>query len=151
MQKIVPHEIFLIYFSPYSAHAITLNGKIYPTVEHAYQCSRYVNEDIIEEIRSAKSPLLAWEISSRNKHQQIMEFQDLGYKVEIMKSLMKLKVEQHKDVRNALLESNGMVIVKRIFSYPPGDGFWDDGHDGQGQNQTGKLWMEIRQELNVTD
>jgi predicted NAD-dependent protein-ADP-ribosyltransferase YbiA (DUF1768 family) len=37
----LPLEIFYIYFSPYTAHAIEIDGVVYPTVEHAYQCARY--------------------------------------------------------------------------------------------------------------
>ena len=46
-----PLEKFFIYFSPYTAHAIEVDGVLYPTVEHAYQCERYTDPKIIEEIR----------------------------------------------------------------------------------------------------
>jgi len=42
----VPLEIFYIYFSPYTAHAIEVNGLRFPTVEHAYQCARYNDKKI---------------------------------------------------------------------------------------------------------
>lgn len=143
----LPLEIFYIYFSPYTAHAIEIDGVVYPTVEHAYQCARYTDKNIIEEIRNAHSPVLAWETSSKYKHLQIPEFKDENYKLSVMKKLMYLKAEQHADVRQALLDSGDQKIVKHIVTYPPGDGFWDDGEDGTGLNYIGKMWVEIRDEI----
>ena len=61
--------------------------------------------------------------------------------------LLKLKVEQHEEIRKALLDSGDLEIVKHITTYPPVDGFWDDGEDGKGLNHTGDMWMKIREEL----
>jgi ribA/ribD-fused uncharacterized protein len=145
MNDIYPLEKFYIFFSPYTAHTILLNEIIYPTVEHAYQCQRYTDQNIIEEIRNAPSPVKAWEISGRYKNMQLPDFKEK--KLEVMKMLMRLKVVQHEDVRIALLDSDNLKIVKHITTYPPGDGFWDDGKDGNGLNHIGKMWMEIREEL----
>jgi len=147
MNEILPLEIFYIYFSPYTSHMIELDGVVYPTVEHAYQCKRYTDKKIIDEILIARSPVKAWEISSRYKHLQIEEFKDKEYKYETMKKLMKLKALQHEEVRKALLDSGSLQIVKRIVTYPPGDGYWDIGEDGKGLNKIGQIWMEIREEL----
>ncbi|MCR4274783.1 MAG: NADAR family protein [Candidatus Campbellbacteria bacterium] len=142
-----PLEKFYIYFSPYTAHALEIDGVVYPTLEHAYQCMRYTDPHIIEEIRMAHGPVKAWEASTKYKHLQIPEFKSEEYKLEVMKKLMKLKAQQHEEIRQALLDSGELHIVKHIVTYPPGDGFWDDGEDGQGLNHIGRLWMEIREEL----
>ncbi len=147
MTEILPLEIFYIYFSPYTAHAIEVNGVVYPTVEHAYQCQRYTDPKIIAEILLARSPVKAWEVSSKYKHLQIPEFKKEEYKLKVMKELMKLKALQHEEVQKALIDSKDLKIVKHIVTYPPGDGFWDDGEDGTGINHIGKMWMEIREEL----
>ncbi len=147
MIEIFPIEKFYIYFSPYTAHAIEINGLVFPTLEHAYQCQRYKDSKIIEEIRNARSPVKAWEISSKYKHLQIPEFKDEKYKLEIMKKMMRVKTQQHEEIKKVLLDSSDMKIVKHIVTYPPGDSFWDDGEDGKGLNHIGKLWMEIREEL----
>lgn len=143
----VPLEIFAIYFSPYTAHAITVDGVRYPTVEHAYQCARYTDEKVKEEIRSQASPVKAWETSTKYKSTQISEFSDENFKLAVMKSLMREKALQHEEVRKALLDSGDRNIVKHITTYPPGDGFWDDGVHGEGLNHMGRIWMEIREEL----
>jgi ribA/ribD-fused uncharacterized protein len=147
MENHLSLEIFAIYFSPYTAHAIEIDGVVYPTVEHAYQCARYMDEGIREEIRSARSPVKAWEMSTKYKHLQISEFKDPTHKRAVMKELMRTKALQHEEVRKALSDSGDIQIVKHITTYPPGDGFWDDGEDGTGQNEMGKIWMELREEL----
>jgi ribA/ribD-fused uncharacterized protein len=141
----VPDTIFAIYFSPYTAHAIEIGSVVYPTVEHAYQCQRYNDPKIIAEILTARSPVKAWEISSKYKHLQVPDFRE--HKLETMKKLMTMKAIQHREVRDALLASQKAQIVKHITTYPPGDGFWDDGEHGEGLNHMGKIWMEIRDEL----
>jgi ribA/ribD-fused uncharacterized protein len=145
--EIYPLEKFYIFFSPYTSHAIEINGLVFPTLEHAYQCKRYIDLRIIEEIRNAHSPVKAWEISSKYKNLQISEFKNENYKLKVMKDLMRLKAEQHEEIRKALIESGSQKIIKHIVTYPPGDGFWDDGKDGEGLNHTGRLWMEIRHEI----
>ena len=60
---------------------------------------------------------------------------------------MRLKAEQHEEVKKALIDTGDLQIVKRIVTYPPGDGFWDIGEDGKGQNEIGKIWMELRDEF----
>ncbi|HYC79706.1 MAG TPA: NADAR family protein [Candidatus Binatia bacterium] len=145
MEQIYPLEKFFIYFSPYTAHAIEYEGVNYPTVEHAYQCLRYDDPKIIKEILEARSPVKAWETSTKYKHLQKPDFRER--KLEVMKMLMRLKTEQHEEIKKALLESGNQKIVKHITTYPPGDGFWDDGVNGEGLNHMGKMWMEIREEL----
>jgi N-glycosidase YbiA len=145
MADILPLEIFYIYFAPYTAHAIEIDGVVYPTMEHAYQCERYDDQKIKDEIRSARSPVKAWEVSTKYKHIQKPDFR--LRKFEVMKMLMRLKVEQHEEIKKALLDTKDLLIVKHIVTYPPGDGVWDDGVDGKGENWYGKMWMEIREEL----
>lgn len=142
-----PLEKFAIYFSPYSAHAIEIDGVVFPTVEHAYQCARYTDPKIIEEIRTAPSPMKAWAVSAKYKSVQIPDFKKDEHKLSVMKKLMEVKVEQHEEVRQALIDSGDLQIVKHITTYPPGDGFWDDGEDGKGLNHTGRMWMEIRSQI----
>lgn len=148
MDDRLPDTVFAIYFSPYTAHAIEIDGVVYPTMEHAYQCSRYADDAIREEIRAARSPVKAWEISTKYKSShQLPEFRDGNHKLAVMKNLMRLKRDQHEEVRKALVDSGTKRIVKHISTYPPGDGFWDDGENGEGENRMGRMWMELREEL----
>ncbi len=138
--RIYPLDQYERFLAAFSAHTIELNGKMYPTVEHAYHASRYADEKIQEEIRKAKSPYLAWELSQKYKAGQIVGFDDK--KSEVMEELCRLKLEQHKDVHAGLVASGDDVIVK---NYP--DPYWGIGKDGTGKNQMGVIWMKLRAEL----
>src|SRR3990167_1013938 len=110
--NILPSDIFLTYFSPHTPHAIEYNSVVYPTVEHAYHCQRYLDRSITEEIRNARSPYKAWEISQKYKRQQLPNFNDR--KRDIMKEISRAKMRQHEDIQQALLISNDQRIVKHI-------------------------------------
>ncbi len=145
-KEIVPLERFAVYFSGFSAHAIEYEGVLYPTVEHAYHCLRYEDETIREEIRRAKSPYIAWQVSQKHKPAQLVGFSER--KLTVMEALCRAKLEQHQDVRAALEDSGVLRIEKWITTDPPGDGFWDMG-EGEGENHTGKIWMRLREEIRV--
>lgn len=141
----LPDSIFITYFSAYSAHQVEYKGVLYPTVEHAYHCQRYGDPAIIEEIRSARSPRKAWEVSQKYKSGQLPDFGDR--KVAVMEDLNRAKLLQHEDIQRELLASGELPIIKRWTTGSPPDGFWDDGSDGEGRNEVGKIWMRLREEL----
>jgi ribA/ribD-fused uncharacterized protein len=143
----MPLEIFAIYFSAFSPHVIEYKGVVYPTVEHAYHCLRYSDPAIVAEILAARSPYEAWKISQTYKRARMPHFTADDAKIALMTDVMRAKLEQHEDVRQALLASGDQQIVKRITTGPPGDGFWDDGGDGRGANHVGRIWMQLRPEL----
>ena len=144
MQRLLD-AIFVTYFSGYSAHQLEYKGVLYPTVEHAYHCQRYTEPQIVEKIRAARSPALAWTVSQKYKAQQLSDFNER--KSVVMEELCRAKLEQHADVRQALLDSGAIAIVKHWTTGSPPDGFWDDGTDGTGRNETGAIWMRLREEF----
>ena len=147
--KEVPPEIFALYFSAFSPHAIEYEGVIYPTVEHAYHCLRYSDPKVVKEILDARSPEIAWRLSQGHKATRSPEYLDENKKLALMSKLMRAKLQQHEDVRRALVETGEIPIIKRIVAGPPGDGFWDIGDDGRGENHVGKIWMILRAELKL--
>lgn len=140
----VDAALFAIYFSGFSAHAVEVDGVVYPTLEHAYHCVRYRDPAIVEEIRATRSPEMSWEISQKHKaaRDQLTDEQ----KIELMTKLTRAKIMQHASVREALVQTGDARIVKRIIAGPPGDGFWDIA-DGQGRNEWGKIWMQLRNDI----
>lgn len=139
-QKILPFDLYERMLSPFSAHAVEYKGVLYPTAEHAYHCQRYSDPKIVEEIKSARSPKLAWALSQQYKVQQVADFDQR--KVQIMEDICRAKLVQHEDVREILLWSEGMAIIK---TYP--DPVWGIGLDGHGTNELGKLWIRLREDL----
>ncbi len=141
MKKVFPFEAYAQYLSAFSGHSVEYKGILYSTVEHAYHCQRYSDQKILDEIKSARSAYKAWEISQKYKSQQFPDFDDK--KVAVMEDICRTKLEQHDDIKRALVESGEDPIVK---DYP--DAFWGIGPDGIGRNEMGKIWTKLRSELN---
>lgn len=139
-QKILPFDLYERMLSAFSGHMVEYKGVVYPTVEHAYHCQRYIDQAIADEIKNARSAKLAWAVSQKYKAQQVMGFDER--KVVIMEDICRAKLAQHEDVKEVLLWSEGMAIIK---TYP--DPFWGVGLEGEGRNELGKLWMRLREEL----
>lgn len=141
-KKFLPSDMFERFFSPFSPQMVEYRGVLYPTAEHAYHCQRYSDPKILKEMKNARSPKKAWEISQRNKDKQLPDFE--SRKVEVMEEIFRAKLEQHEEVKRELIESKQQVIVK---NYP--DPFWGVGEDGTGRNEMGKIWMRLRKELEM--
>ncbi len=141
MDNVLSHETFAMYFSCFSGHMIMYKGIFYPTSEHAYHCQRYADKSIIDEIQKATSAYYARELSQKYKSQQIPDFD--SKKVEVMEGIFKAKLDQHEDVKKALIESENKIIIKNH----PDDYYWGNGADGSGKNEMGKIWMKLRSEM----
>jgi hypothetical protein len=64
-------------------------------------------------------------------------------KVDIMRRILRSKVEQHEYVRRKLLATGARELVEDSWR----DDFWGWGENRNGQNMLGKLWMEVRDEI----
>ncbi len=60
-----------------------------------------------------------------------------------MEELLRLKIEQNPYVKKKLLQTEDYMIVEDF----PKDDFWGWGPNRNGQNNLGKLWMKLREEL----
>ncbi len=126
----------------FSANAVEINGVLYPTSEHAFQAAKCTDPDGKREIIAAKSPLLAKEVSNQ-KYESAKDSDWSAKKLSVMESILRAKLDQHQEVRDALVKSGDEEIAEDS----PVDEFWGRGKDGGGENQLGKLWMKIRSEL----
>lgn len=64
-------------------------------------------------------------------------------KVNVMKDILRAKTLQHSYVRKKLLETGDRELVEDSWR----DDFWGWGPNKDGQNMLGKLWMEVRSEI----
>lgn len=126
----------------FSANAVEINGIVYPTSEHAYQAAKCTDPAGKQEILAATSPLLAKEVSNK-KYKTAKDPNWDAKKLSTMESILRVKLNQHQEVRDALIKSGDEEIAEDS----PVDTFWGRGADGSGENQLGKLWMKIRSEL----
>jgi ribA/ribD-fused uncharacterized protein len=142
MTKILFYEDKYYLFSNFSAHAVEYKGKLYPTSEHAYQAAKFDSPEIVEEIRSAKSPSEAKYLSNViYKDKKRRDWEDI--KSNVMYEIVREKIKQHEEVRSVLLATGNDEIIENS----PVDYFWGCGKDRTGQNQMGQILMKIRDEL----
>ena len=132
-------EYYLL--SNFSAHQVEFEGRLYPTVEHAYQAQRFNDEVIKEKGRLAKSPVLAKAVAYQFKDQWRPDWHEI--KVEVMTEIVAAKLAQHDDVNQGLIKTGKAEIRENS----PVDYIWGIGKDGRGQNLMGKIWMKLREKV----
>lgn len=128
--------------SNFSSHAVGYENMLYMTAEHAYQSAKFENQDIKKEVQQARSSFRAKAVS--HKHEERFQKQNWNdIKISVMEAILRCKLDQHEDVREALIQSGDAEIVENSQD----DYFWGCGTDGTGRNEMGKVWMHIREEL----
>lgn len=127
----------------FSSFAIVYKGVRYPTVEHAYQAMKFIDTapNIASRIAQATSPNDAKRIAFSNQEKQNPNWHDI--KVDIMEDLLRTKLDQHPYVKQKLIKTKDYTICEDS----PIDTFWGIGENRDGQNQLGKLWMKLRDEI----
>ena len=128
-------------FSNFSAHPITLKGKVWPTSEHYFQAQKFAETEHAEAIRMAKSPMIAARMG-RNRARPIRNDWEI-VKEDIMREALRAKFQQHAELAELLIKTGDAVIVEHTTN----DRYWGDGGDGSGRNRLGYLLMEIRSEI----
>jgi hypothetical protein len=115
------------------------------TSEHAYHWSKFWNiegaESICESILLSRSAHEALQIAKRAKIMRDANWDNVKY--EVMKSILIAKVTQHDYVYRKLLETGDRRLIEDSWR----DDYWGWGPNRDGQNNLGKIWMEIRNDL----
>jgi ribA/ribD-fused uncharacterized protein len=121
---------------------IELNGKMYPTVEHAYQAAKTFDEIEIEKIRTCRSPGKAKRLGAalKTSGKQRDDWHDVS--LIIMEALVYQKFEND-DLRSKLIDTKPRMLIE---GNEWGDTFWGT-CDGIGENHLGKILMRIRNEM----
>ena len=133
-----------------SPFPIIYDSKRWLTTEALFQAMRFSNEEIKELIRAQKSPMAAKMIAKSKKVNYVIE--PMSEKdVENMRLCMRLKLEQHPNLKTQLLATGNHYIFENIGTRnKPNDLFWGAKMlNGElvGNNMMGKIWMEFRERL----
>ena len=126
------------WLSNFAPVEVELDGKIYPSVEHAYQAAKTDDPTEREEICMAPTAATAKKLGKKVKVRPGWVEQ----RVEVMRGLMRQKFAQE-PFRSRLLATEDAKLVHNA----PWDRFWGSGADGCGENTQGRLTMEIRAAL----
>ncbi len=128
-------------FSNFSPHPIALKGKSWPTSEHYFQSQKFAGTPDEEEVRLAKSPMIAARMGRSRKRPLRKDWESV--KDSIMHEAVLTKFTQHADLREILLATGDATIVE----HTKNDAYWGDGGDGHGKNRLGEILMQVRDEL----
>ena len=130
-------------FDNFSSFKVEWNGYLFSSVEEAYQAASFMgsDEELVEKIKKSHSADEAQRIAYANRDKRREDWDDV--KISIMEELLRLKIEQNPYVKKKLLQTGDYMIVEDS----PKDDFWGWGSNRDGQNNLGKLWMKLREEL----
>lgn len=132
-------------FSNFSSFAIDYKGHRWMTSEHAYHAEKFTDPEIIQKIKDAPSAHECFRLSREYADHVRPEWWD--ERVAVMEKLMRIKLEQHEYVQKKLRETGDREIIEDSSK----DSFWGWGPDQKGENQLGKVWMRLREELRQKD
>jgi len=130
-------------FDNFSSFKVEWNGYLFASVEEAYQAASFMgsDEELVEKIKKSHSADEAQRIAYANRDKRREDWDDV--KISIMEELLRLKIKQNPYVKKKLLQTEDYMIVEDS----PKDDFWGWGPNRNGQNNLGKLWMKLREEL----
>eukprot|EP01024_Parvocaulis_polyphysoides_P039664 TRINITY_DN3587_c0_g2_i4.p1 TRINITY_DN3587_c0_g2~~TRINITY_DN3587_c0_g2_i4.p1 ORF type:complete len:713 (-),score=118.63 TRINITY_DN3587_c0_g2_i4:238-2376(-) len=147
-------------FSNFSPHPVKIEKSvvstqydlnIYKTSEHYYQSKKFSgnqsqeSQQIAQQIISSDTPEQAAIFGRKmfKERQDLITPDFLNLRIQIMRESLMSKFTQHKNLKKLLLSTGDCDLVESS----PQDYFWGCGIDGQGENNLGKLLMEIREIL----
>ena len=111
----------------------------YPTVEHAYQARKTLSKAERELIRQASTPGAAKRLGRRVTLRSDWD----SIKILVMKTFLAVKFADA-ELARMLLETGDELLVE---GNTWGDRFWGVDEQGVGENNLGRLLMELRQKL----
>ncbi len=133
-----------------SPHPIETEHHNFLTSEALFQCLRFDDPEIIEEIAAQKSPMAAKMKAKKHKGEMIVEPMS-DEDVDNMRLCLRLKLKQNPELKDQLLATGDEPIIEDCSKRPRGSGmFWGmalKGGEWVGENTLGKLWMELRSQL----
>jgi N-glycosidase YbiA len=128
-------------FSNFAGYPVVIGGKKWPTSEHYFQAQKFAGTPHEEEVRQARSPMIAARMGRDRKRPLRRDWE--AVKDGIMRQVVLAKFTQHADIREVLLGTGDALIVEHTEK----DSYWGDGGDGSGKNRLGQILMQVREEL----
>lgn len=143
---ITDYQLNLLPLDNFSAFGLVMDNEYFQTSEHAFQYLKFVdsNYEIAQKIKNSYSPNEARKIAHENKKYKITNWSDVKYKN--MEKVLRLKVEQNSVVMKKLLATKDYIIAEYCTDE---DTEWGLDNNNHGENNLGKIWMKIREELKL--
>lgn len=143
--NITDYQLSILPLDNFSAFGLKMDGIYFQTSEHAFQFLKFFesNPRLAERIKDAYSPNEARKIAQENKQYKNPNWSNLKY--DYMEKVLRLKAQQNPVVMKKLLATKDNVIAEYCTDE---DTEWGLDKNNHGQNNLGKIWMKIRDELN---
>jgi hypothetical protein len=126
------------FLSNFYPGTIDYDGKLWGSVEHAYQAAKTINETEKDWIRQSPNAAVA---KKRGRKATVRSDWE-KIKVSVMLDILRIKFSQPPFKRDLLATGKEELVEGNWW----GDTFWGV-CKGKGQNMLGKLLMQIREEL----
>jgi len=131
------NELSNFHWSPF-----TLEGKIWPTVEHFFQAQKFPADPHLQErVRSAKTALGAKRLGRTKTTAFRSDWETV--KDTVMYTAIKAKFQQNPELLTRLKDTGDVWLIEKSRS----DSYWGSGPNGCGLNKTGRILMKVRLEL----
>jgi ribA/ribD-fused uncharacterized protein len=132
------------------ASPIAYNGEDWRTAEALFQSLRFDDASICEMIKLEKSPFMV-KIKIKSLRSQMILDPTKEQDIENMRLVLRLKFEQHPDLRALLLSTGDALLIEDVTKRKSGNAkFWGaylfEG-EWYGENKLGQLLMELREEI----
>lgn len=146
--NITDYQLSLLPLDNFSAFGLIMDNEYFQTSEHAFQYLKFVNtnKDLAKKIKDAYSPNAARKIAQENKKYKTKDWTKVKYFN--MEKVLRLKVSQNPIVMKKLLATENYIIAEYCTDE---DTEWGLDNNNSGENNLGKIWMKIRDELKGSD
>ncbi len=128
-------------FSNFALFEIFVDGVWWKSSEHYYQAHKYIDEELIQWVRSADSPMEAALRGRSPEHPKRSDWSQV--KDHVMEKAVRVKFANYLELQKLLLSTGH----KRIFEHTKNDCYWGDCGDRSGKNKLGILLEKLRSEL----
>lgn len=115
---------------------VFFNGKEYNSAEHAFQCSKFDNDEIHDIIMKAPTPIDAINLAKQYSVYKIPNWNEI--RDGVMQSVLYNKFLQNIVPRKVLMSTKGLYLCYDS----PNDYYW--GYRSDGMNMVGKILMYLR-------
>lgn len=132
--------------SNFSSFMLDWKGLRFPTSEHAYHWEKFVGKPEIQaKILDAKSAHDSLKIAHEHKDSYLPNWDEI--KLDVMTNICRAKAQQHPYVMKKLIQTGSRQIIEDSWR----DDYWGWGPNCDGNNHLGKIWMKLRDEINMTE
>lgn len=133
-------------FSNLYRRAITFEGRIFPTSEHAYQAGKARKDEVRDWLMAAPSPALL-AMAAHGLYQWDIAPDWSKTKFDRMRGVLMAKFTQHPDLAAVLLGTKDAVLIETATVDNAVNRLWGEVPGKGGKNMLGVMLMEVREHL----